>query len=244
MDWSDLEAELNLWRSAGRVADFWWRDDDASDLTAPLERLMTLAGDRPVALAVIPALATQSLSRSCTASVLQHGFAHQNHAKTGERAIECGGDRPQSDTLEELRQGFHVLADLFDARFVPSLVPPWNRIDPEIVPHLPEIGLSGLSGVSARSGRLAAKGVSQVNIHAGVVSYRHGTGFAGEQKVLRELVGHLAARRIGSVDANEPTGLLTHHLDHDEAVWSFLAELLDRLDDVPARWRSAAELFH
>ena len=225
------------------MVDFWWRDDDASDLTAPLERLMVLAADRPVALAVIPAHATQVLAKNCTASILQHGYAHRNHAAIGKRAVECGGDRPLSEVLGELRQGFDRLAALFGKDFVPSLVPPWNRIDSQIVPHLPDLGLRGISGVSARRDRAAAEGVAQVNIHVGVVSYRQGIGFAGEEKVLRELVGHLAARRSGRADADEPTGLLTHHLDHDEPTWTFLAELLDRLEDAPVHWRSAAELF-
>ena len=243
MDWSDLDAELKCWQAAGRLPDFWWRDDDAFEMTIALDRLLTLAADRPLALAVVPAGATQDLAQSCMKSVLQHGYTHHNHAGPGKRPVECGGDRPLSDILNELDQGAKRLVELFGQRFVPALVPPWNRVDAQVVPHLRELALQGLSGVGARNCRVAAEGVVQVNVHASVVSYRSGTGFAGKEKVLKQLVGHLKDRRSGTVDADEPTGLLTHHLDHDEPTWRFLDELLKRLDDAPVRWRGAAELF-
>jgi hypothetical protein len=54
----------------------------------------------------------------------------------------------------------------------------------------------------------------------------------------------LAARREGGVDPDEPTGLLTHHLAHDEPGWVFLKELAERLGSRPGlRWLSAEEAF-
>ena len=35
-------------------------------------------------------------------------------------------------------------------------------------------------------------------------------------------------------DPDEPLGILTHHLDHDEATWSFLERLLGRVGAHPA----------
>lgn len=243
MDWPDLNVELRRWREAGRSASLWWRDDDACDLTPALERLLALAGDRPLSLAVIPALATPALAARAAATVLQHGYAHRNRAGEGARAVECGGERPLSEVLSELQHGQERLGALFGERFVPVLVPPWNRVAAEVVPRLPELGLHGLSGWKARPAATAAPGVAQVNVHVDVMSYRRGPGFVGREKALGELVEHLAARRTGAADADEPTGLLTHHRDHDEAVWTFLAELLTRLDDAPVHWCRADELF-
>jgi hypothetical protein len=57
------------------------------------------------------------------------------------------------------------------------------------------------------------------------------------EAALEALVGHLAARRSGRVDANEPSGILTHHLETDEATWAFMEELLARTAGRPgARW--------
>jgi len=55
--WGALEAELDIWQSAGRSASFWWRDDDAIAATPELDRLLALAQDAPIGLAVIPAQA-------------------------------------------------------------------------------------------------------------------------------------------------------------------------------------------
>ena len=60
--WDALEAELDLWQSAGRTATFWWRDDDAIAWTPALERLLELAEDTPIAIAVIPGNAETGLA--------------------------------------------------------------------------------------------------------------------------------------------------------------------------------------
>ncbi len=48
-------------------------------------------------------------------------------------AWELGLHRPKSVVLDELRDGMLKLSQLFKTRFVPVLVPPWNRIDPELL---------------------------------------------------------------------------------------------------------------
>ena len=81
--WPDVVDELDRWRDAGRVATLWWRDDDAVAPSAMLDRLVTIAGTVPIALAVIPAEAESELvvwfSRAARSAagpslvVLQHG---------------------------------------------------------------------------------------------------------------------------------------------------------------------------
>ena len=136
MSWDRLERELDAWAAERRQATLWWRDDDAVAATPSLDRLLRLSERHgiPVALAVIPALAEQGLADALAqvgpVTVLQHGFAHRNHAPPGMRALECGGAPPLGQVAAELRRGRDRLALLFGARFLPVLVPPWNRIDP------------------------------------------------------------------------------------------------------------------
>jgi hypothetical protein len=44
----------------------------------------------------------------------------------------------------------------------------------------------------------------------------------------------LLAKRTGYRDIDEPTGILTHHLVQNDAVWRFLEDLLQFLSDHPA----------
>ena len=68
--------------------------------------------------------------------------------------------------------------------------------------------------------------------------------FAGTGEVLRQLVGHLGARRTGEVDREEPTGIMTHHLVHDAETEDFMTALLERTRAHPAaRWLAAREVF-
>src|SRR5690348_9103787 len=61
-EWSDLADELDCWQAAGRTATLWWRDDDAVAPGARLERMLSIAGGVPVALAVIPGPAEPRLA--------------------------------------------------------------------------------------------------------------------------------------------------------------------------------------
>ena len=235
-DWSDLGAELDAWRLRGRRAAFWWRDDDAVEATPALERLLGLAARHgvPVMLAVIPARAAPSLARRLAESgpgavPVQHGFAHRNHAPDGERKWELGAHRPPAEVLEELARGRACMDALFGADWLPALVPPWNRIAPEVAAALDSLGYCGLSAMAPRRAAWAAPGVRQVNTHLDIMRWAAPRGFLGTATALEGLIAHLKARRGGAADAAEPSGILSHHLAHDEAAWDFLERLLETL---------------
>jgi hypothetical protein len=246
--WEELKDELDAWGARGRPATFWWRDDDAMRATPALETLLLL-GRRtatPLAVAVIPEPAEpglyERLQRAGDVAVLQHGYAHRNHAPAGAKKAEFGPHRPLAAMLAELSDGWRRIN--LSGRALPALVPPWNRIDPRLVAVLPEAGLSGLSLHAPRRGAEAAAGVRQSNVHVDLIDWRGGRGFVGEGPALALVLAHLRARRRGDADAAEATGLLTHHRVHDRACWSFLGRLLDFLHGHPAaRWVGAGELF-
>jgi hypothetical protein len=250
MSWERLEREIDAWAAVGRTASAWWRDDDAVCNTSALDRLIAVTGSAriPLALAVIPAKADQSLfaaiSKNRNVTVLQHGYAHINHAAPEMRAVECGGARPLEEVAAELAMGRTRLTAIYGDQFLPVLVPPWNRIEAALLPRLPDLGFLGLSTWGPRSDTDPVPGLEQVNTHADPISWRKGRIFAGAEQVADALAQHLAARREGGVDPDEPTGLLTHHLAHDEPGWLFLKELAERLGSRPGlRWLSAQEAF-
>ena len=170
-DWRALDEELARWADLGRVATLWWRDDDASEVTPALDRLLALRAryDVGLGLAVIPERASSALAARIAADgatlALQHGYAHQNHAARGEKKMELGPHRPAMVVLGELGTGWMALERLFGVRALPVLVPPWNRIAPVLVPTLPEIGLSGLSTFGPRTRVDPVRGLRQVNTH-------------------------------------------------------------------------------
>jgi hypothetical protein len=52
--WGDLARECETWGASGRMATWWWRDDDAVSATPALDQLLGVA-QGPIGLAVIPA---------------------------------------------------------------------------------------------------------------------------------------------------------------------------------------------
>jgi hypothetical protein len=248
--WQSLDAELDAWHRNGRRATLWCRDDDACRDSAALGRLLDIAqrAEVPVAVAVIPALLEPSLvdalARAPLATVVQHGYAHRNHAPPGARNWELGTQRPVAQTVAELAAGRAELERRFGPRFAPVLVPPWNRIDRQVVERLPGAGLVGLSTFGPRPAPQPAPGIVQCNAHVDLIAWRRDRAFIGTEAAIARLVVHLRSRREGAVDAAEPTGLLTHHLDLDAPAWQFLAEALARTRaHAGAAWLDAQAVF-
>jgi len=218
-------------RDTGNPFTYWWRDDDAKRATAPLARLLRLSeGSRtPLVLAVIPGGADASLAQCIEAKghvyAWQHGFSHTNHAPVGGKKTELGSHRPAEAVLRDLSAGREQLSVLLGESFATVLVPPWNRLADDVIQRLPESGLTGLStfGIGALNG--LARGVPCANSHVDIIDWRGTRGFVGEAVVLSQLLTHIDARIAGTARALEATGLLTHHLVHDEASWQFLEAL-------------------
>ena len=159
----------------------------------------------PVAVAAVPAALERSLVDAVVAApmatVLQHGYAHRNHALPGARNAELGTDRPLAAVEAELVAGRDRLRDAFGPRFLPVLVPPWNRIAPAVVARLPAAGLSGLSTFGSRDAVAPVPGLQQCNTHVDLIAWRRGRVFIGADAALGRLAAQLAARREATVDA-------------------------------------------
>jgi hypothetical protein len=240
-----LAAELDAWAAAGRVARFWWRDDDAMAPSPALDRLLALAGDVPLTLAVIPEEAGPALARRLagmrSVTIVQHGIAHENHAPLGQKRIELGAGLAPAPAAAALAASHRHLAALFGATLLPVLVPPWNRIAPALIPLLPGCGFTGLSGFGPRRQRLAAPGLVQVNSHADPIDWR-ARCCRPAAEIAGVLAAHLADQRLGRADAGEPAGFLTHHLLDDAAAAALSADLAALVAAHPAaRWVGLAE---
>lgn len=241
---------MEQWRSLGRSATFWWRDDDATVHTPQLERLHSLALSTsvPLALAAIPVKIESSLidfvAEASTISVLQHGYAHNSFASPGQKKIEVGGVRETREIEAQLGLGKTILEDAFSNQFVPVLVPPWNRIESRIYSAIGSIGLKGVSSMWARTCAYPADSVLQINTHLDPVNWRYGGDFLGEYRAIAQLTRHLIARRRQLVDHDEPTGILTHHLVQTERVWAFTEQLFSEINQhKSAVWLDAREMW-
>jgi hypothetical protein len=243
MKWEELDEELARWRAAGRMPEFWWRDDDASMPTPALSHLLALAHESevPLALAVIPLAAQPEFFANLPARVLMHGTDHRNRAPVGKKKTEFDAAEPTKTALQRLRRARDRLAAHAGTSLLPVLVPPWNRCRVELIAQLPAIGLYGCSAYGAR--KAPPRGVTQVNTHVDIIDWHGNRGFVGEEAALGAAIAHLAARRTGSADATEPTGVLTHHAVHDADAWRFLARFFERTRSAGARWADAAVLF-
>jgi hypothetical protein len=250
-EWPDLVDEFDRWGMAGRVAMLWWRDDDAVTVTPQLGDLLRLAGEVPVALAVIPALARPELAAALRGrplvAVLQHGWQHANRAKHGKKS-EYPKGRSAAVVAAEVGAGRARLKALFGRRALATLVPPWNRFAGEFLPLLSENGIAGISTMVSPRGAavppgLVAPGLVAIDVHVDLVAWRGDRGFIGAAAALGGLVGHLRATRLGAAASAGPIGILTHHLIMDGPTAAFLDSLIALTRaHAAARWATATEL--
>ncbi|WP_285294544.1 glycosyltransferase [Aureimonas altamirensis] len=230
MSFAALVDRLDSLHAQGTVMDIWWRDDDAADDTPQLRRLLALRQRHgvPVALAVSPFLIQPALPRllreEAGVDVLLHGLEHRNNAPPGAKRQELGY-APPGAFIAPLSEGLSRHRDTFGDRALPVMVPPWNRIDQNIIGRLHDLGFEGLSTFGRRASERLA-GLRVFNTHIDPVDWRGGKRL-GEPALFVERIAALA-------DLGEPVGLLTHHLIHDGATWRFVDRLLALLARHPA----------
>ncbi|HEX3881159.1 MAG TPA: hypothetical protein VHW66_00730 [Stellaceae bacterium] len=239
-DWSDLRSELDRWEEAGQLASLWWRDDDAVAATPALDRLLSLAGPIPLALAVIPEAAETGLAAALRGrphiAVLQHGWSHANHAGAGRKSEFPPGRRPDL-VAADLDAGRRRLTGMF-AEIAPVLAPPWNRLAPEFEVLLATLGIEALSTMASRQGGATRK----LDVHVDLTAWKAGRGFVGTGPALGGIVAALRRRRLGLDAAALPTGILTHHLIMDDATAEFVGELVAAVaEHAAAGWADIRE---
>ncbi len=248
--WDRVREELDIWAAQKRIAHFWWRDDDAQDVSVSLKRMLSIAREFDVAigLSVIPVGVKVSLVRylatSNHAQVLVHGYAHKNYARNGQAKRELGGARSLNDIIEELSKGLELTRASFGNHVLPVIVPPWNRIAPKAVEALPGIGYRGLSTWKPRLRVKPFPGLVQVNAHLDVIDWRRGQVVKDERLVAAVLLRKLRWRRADPARASEPLGLLTHHKLWNPEKEKLVLQLLDATRRHPAViWHSASAAF-
>ena len=220
-NWDAIRRELDIWEEQKRTASFWWRDDDAKDVTDRLSRMMKIAQsfNITVGLSVIP-LGHKPKLRDFVFSeknlaVLVHGYAHVNYARARQHKSEIGGERPLPDIVEDLLQGIQISRRAFGQKLLPVMVPPWNQISTRAIQQLPDLGYVGFSTWKPRPIVEAHPLLVQVNTHLDMIDWRHDRKVKDEARIIGLLLRKLRWRRANPVRAQEPLGLLTHH-----ALWS------------------------
>jgi len=239
IDWTPLRTELAQWRAEGLELPFWWRDDDAIAPTEALDQLASLSTttEVPVHLAIIPKEASEALARDlpeCFVPVV-HGWAHVSHTPEGAKNAEFAAGRPANAALVDASQGLGRLRALFGDRVAPMFVPPWNRIVPDVVAGLAEVGFDAVSTYNPRTATMAVPGVAQINTHVDPIFWRGHGGLVDAETLVSQIVSLLKDRRAGLTDNQEPLGYLTHHLVHDAVIWEFSRQFLQEICDGPVR---------
>ena len=218
--------ELRLWARTGHRPRFWWRDDDARRPSAALTRLLDLSKryGAPLTLAAVPdadlAAIAALVGRHETLEIAIHGFCHENRAEPGEPS----GEIIDTDTLEDVSARLILIKlDFKQVGLAPAaFVPPWNNLHPTLEKAL---ALSDLELSCHGQMRQMGQRPVRIDTHLDLMRWKPTARFRGTLRLALRARRLLATRRrLGAWD--EPLGILTHHLDHDEATWQFLEFLL------------------
>ena len=221
-----LGPELARWKASGQTPLFWWRDDDARWPSSSLDRLLSLSNRfaAPITLAAVPDGDIKALAKACRqargAELAIHGFRHENRASAGLPSGEVHDDDRLADIVVEVSTALDVFRR---AGLRPTLfVPPWNNAHATLKKALSLQGL-GLSCYGQM--RDEDETPPRLDTHLDVMRWKPQPRFRGAWRFLQRMRRLLVERRLKQL-WDEPIGLLTHHLDHDEAAWLFLEALL------------------
>lgn len=227
IDWTPLRHALATSRSAGIDVPFWWRDDDTTQVTPALLQLAQMAGrvGLPVHLAIIPAHVNPDLATVCSdmpVIPVVHGWSHADHSRLDEKKNEFL--TPRATATNDSAQALACMVKLFASDLRRMFVPPWNRVSAEVVSALPRQGYQAISTYGPRPASHAAPGLFQVNTHLDPIWWRGTRDLIDPDQLIDTASAHITARARGEEDRSEPFGILTHHLVHTPAIWSFVEE--------------------
>ncbi len=241
-DWSAIDEELDHWQ---QPINLWWRDDDAIEPNSQLDQLVDLSQEFNIDLflAVIPGKMQTSLAdwlmQQPRCWVLQHGIGHENHAQADQRKIELGGSLDTRLICQQLVAEKSRLAETFTSRFLPVLVPPWNRIEARVVDALPDKAYQRLSilGAANQQSKLA-----ELNVHIDIINWQQ-RKFKGTEHILDDFLREIRSRRLNPSRQQEPIGLMTHHWIHDAKTNSALRDLfIASTERAKINWLSGSSL--
>jgi hypothetical protein len=242
-DWRSVQRELTQWALTGRRLDLWWRDDDTRAPSARLDQLLASAQtvETPLTLAVIPDGDRSDLAARIAfeplVTVIQHGVDHVNFNRfgpAGEFPLGCPRNTLQT-RLARARAQLEAMP-----QFMPVFCPPWNAVHPQLALCL---AAEGYRGLSAQGEPVSVEhGLARIDVHLDLLRWKGGARFRGAEAFLKAFV-QLARARRRSEQWDQPIGLLTHHLVHDEAAWRFLGEFLGfTASHHVIRWRRVEDL--
>ena len=215
-----LEHELAIWRRAWKAPVLWWRDDDCREPTWQLDRLLYLRAGLPITLAVIPDRDLGPLAKRLEGaegvSIAQHGVDHENRLPEPGPRSEFPTDTTQEAVNAQVTAG---RARLTAAGLAPLVfVPPWNEADHRLKAAILAAGYSTYSvGIYGE----ASPDLKHIGAQVDVLRWKGKPHFRGQRRIFDALRSELEQRRL-SGRFDEPIGLLTHHLVHDESTWAFL----------------------
>ncbi|MBL8013064.1 MAG: DUF2334 domain-containing protein, partial [Candidatus Omnitrophica bacterium] len=132
------------------------RNDDVWNLDESFKSFFDFMLDQriPVVYGVIPAMlkddAAQFLRRAKKKSpklldIVQHGYAHRNHAPEGEHKYEFGSSRTYVEQLEDISRGMKIMRRSFGEFMTPGFVPSYHAYDTNTIRVLVKLGIPLLS---------------------------------------------------------------------------------------------------
>ncbi len=226
-----IKKELSLWQQNGQQCHFWWRDDDATQDTPALQKLIDLHQQTkiPVALSVIPKFAhvtlLQQIKNLPQISILQHGWQHRNYELPEQPFSEFGSSRDSEIIRQELRTGRNLLKAMFAKQFVTGFVAPWNNLAAK---HWPEFDQYDLVSFHDGAANQMPSKFKQLNVHIDILRWRKYPKFRGTTRTIKAILKQLKQRRTDQ-QFDKPIGIMSHHLVMDNASWQFLTKLLNFL---------------
>ena len=227
-----LDAALERAAECGTTLAFWWRDDDAVASTPRLDRLLALAQRLkvPLSIAAIPALVQElvgAASRGRAARLAPGAWPTPcQPCPVSEKKAEFGPHRALEGLGADASAGLGPCAPRSVRRRCRYSCRPGTGSRPSWPPaaatrlrwalYLRRAARRHRRAIARqcpyRSHRLAGRGRLA----------SPGRAYGADHSIARR------PRATGARRA-EPIGLLTHHLVHDEATWTFCEELLERL---------------
>jgi hypothetical protein len=199
-----------------RNDDVWTLEKSFTDFFAIMYGLKI-----PVVYAVIPKLLEKSAAIFLRKAkektpdlidIVQHGYAHENHADAGQRKYEFGDNRTYQQQVYDIEAGIKIMKKWFGGLLTPGFIPPYHSENADTVKALEYLDVPLYS---ARL-KLPCKKTKFLELPAKVWIHRLDSKGAPAplnfRRVSAELVEALSTQKISGMVCRHH--MLTHPNDH------------------------------
>ena len=140
-----------------------------------------------------------------------HGYSHMNRSES-QPLSEYPCKLSHDQVKKELEYGYKRVKSVFNERFLPIFIPPWNNMCDDFIPELVSTGFKAISSDENVEMNITNESCSLLSINVDILNYGKDIWFPMKTNAeIDNLLAYKLKRVLGIGEEEVNIGILSHH---------------------------------